>query len=871
MAQLPTGYQLSGPVSLRSGRMISSADETAIGRGMASFGGAVADAGASIRAVAERERQRQNTIDLARANAYQDQANVDLLNSFDRDPDYATFGVRAPKKANEIAATAADLIRDPEVRELWKLQAGTTAKKTADAVADKGFVLSRQADVAAFDEALEVQRRLYIDPNTPEDAKEKARASLEASIEVALGSGLLTPEGAQQYRALYLDGSDFERAKLDTTIASPREAYFAAIRSAESGGNDDAANPKSSARGRYQFLQGTWDDLVARYPEAGLTRGGRFDPAQQEKAIRLFTAENEQALAAAGVPATNGNLYAAHFLGVGAATNVLSASDGTPMVALVDGEVIAANPFLQGMTVGEFKSWATRKGGGTGSIPAYVERLPADQRQAVLDMRAAEQARALTAATAQAKVEYETRRSAMELGILTGDVVSEQQVLSADLDDDDKATLLRSLRTEQNATAEARALLGQIADGTASLNPYSSDHRAAAGKAYDLMITSLPEEQRASAAAVFVQETGIVPTPVVADVRQKLLSDAPADVAAGLQQAAALFDTAPQGLEAVEHGRELRDAAATYDELVNGRGLSVEQAAQQVLAMRDPANVKKREILETDWKQAVKDDAFPVSDVLAAYDGGFGVGQPSGGMTREQQAALSADYLDAAERAFMGQANGDVGLAKKMALTEMQRTYGVSSVTGSRVLMKYPPENFYPAINGDQTYIRELALKDAKSMDPSAQNVMLVPSPGITPQDVRAGTLPRYDLFYQREDGAWDLAPDMFTISTEDVDALNRLASEERRIMLEDARSRVPSTSDAGPLGLMGWGVRALSAIKPTDPALQTRLDEIGKERRSILGVEDADATDWEERERQYLLDRASDFATGLPLGGAGG
>lgn len=143
------------------------------------------------------------------------------------------------------------------------------------------------------------------------------------------------------------------------------ESYYAAIRSAESGGNDAAKNPLSSATGRYQFTTGTWNEVARRHPELGLTPDGRLDPAQQEAAIRAFTQDNADILRTAGIPPTNGNLYAAHFLGAGGARSVLSAPINERLANILPPEVISANPFLRNMSVGDFKGWAHRKAGGS--------------------------------------------------------------------------------------------------------------------------------------------------------------------------------------------------------------------------------------------------------------------------------------------------------------------------------------------------------------------------------------------------------------------------------------------------------------------------------------------------------------------------
>jgi len=140
-------------------------------------------------------------------------------------------------------------------------------------------------------------------------------------------------------------------------------SYLPNIRAAESGGNDSAKNPTSTATGRYQFLRSTWNDLVNRYPEAGLTVDGRTDPTQQEAAIRLFTSENARYLKGRGIPLNNGNLYAAHFLGASDAVKVLGASEGL-VSDYVPASVVKANRFLRGMTVAQFKAWSSGKGNG---------------------------------------------------------------------------------------------------------------------------------------------------------------------------------------------------------------------------------------------------------------------------------------------------------------------------------------------------------------------------------------------------------------------------------------------------------------------------------------------------------------------------
>lgn len=507
--------------------------------------------------------------------------------------------------------------------------------------------------------------------------------------------------------------------------------------------------------------------------------------------------------------------------------------------------------------------------------PAHeVANLPFNERVKLYDEAVRAEDAALRTEAAQSKALYDNEKGRLELAIQMGEVASRQTILDAPLSDSDKATLLSKWETQQNRDAAAQAVLDAYMGGTAgAANPYDNDQRKVVNDAFDLLMKSTPEDQRGAATVKFVETMGVVPPPVVAAVRRNLAASDAAMVAAGLSQAAGLYDVAPNGLAAVEHGKELSDAAATYRELVNGRGLSIEQAAAEVMRNRDPAQRQKAEVLDTAWKQAVKDEVFRVDDVLAAFDGGlFGGGRPSSGVTPAQQAALTADYLAAAERHFKGQANGDPALARQMAVSEMTSLYGVSEVSGARVLMKYAPEKFFPPRGGGHGYVRDLALKDARALLPDASNVMLVATPQ-TAQDVRAGRAPRYDLFYQTGDGVWDMAPDLFTIGPEEVTALDALDSEERAIRFqlerqaaEHRRANPRAPAAAGgmvPLvQMLGDAVTGQGFVP--DAALTDQLQDVRSRRDTLLGRPEEFSRSYQDEIDAYQRQLES----GSPLGG---
>lgn len=199
----------------------------------------------------------------------------------------------------------------------------------------------------------QIKRMAPIDPVAALDYLGQHRDKLTPNELISLESTLI-PQ-AKRYK-----GRQAGQAAAMTGV-SPE--YMAATRQAESGGNNLAKNPNSTALGPYQFLQGTWMDVMQKHPELGLTIDGRTDPAQAERAFRAFTADNAKVLTSNGIVPTGGNLYAAHFLGAGDAVRVLSADSRAMLTDLLSPAVINANPFLANMSVAGFREWSSRKGG----------------------------------------------------------------------------------------------------------------------------------------------------------------------------------------------------------------------------------------------------------------------------------------------------------------------------------------------------------------------------------------------------------------------------------------------------------------------------------------------------------------------------
>jgi hypothetical protein len=165
------------------------------------------------------------------------------------------------------------------------------------------------------------------------------------------------------------------------------DSFMQRVRGAESGGDDTARNPRSSATGRYQFTDQTWlSSYKQRFGDQGLTDAQilakRGDGEIQDQLMRDLTEANAAALRRAGVPINEGNLYLAHFAGSDGARRIHEADPGASVESVLGAAVVRANPFLKDMTASEMIAWADGKMGGEGITPDSRPSQPQEAEEA---------------------------------------------------------------------------------------------------------------------------------------------------------------------------------------------------------------------------------------------------------------------------------------------------------------------------------------------------------------------------------------------------------------------------------------------------------------------------------------------------------
>lgn len=133
-------------------------------------------------------------------------------------------------------------------------------------------------------------------------------------------------------------------------------AYYALIRKIESGGNDRAKNPLSTASGRYQPIKSTWLSFGFKWSDV-------FDVSKQEQFIRLFTRANAAALHERGCAINFATLYGAHFLGASGLLGVMYGLPGASINTVTSAAQRKANPTILKGTIADFCNWLEKKTG----------------------------------------------------------------------------------------------------------------------------------------------------------------------------------------------------------------------------------------------------------------------------------------------------------------------------------------------------------------------------------------------------------------------------------------------------------------------------------------------------------------------------
>ncbi|MFK4060726.1 phage tail tip lysozyme [Brucella anthropi] len=706
MAILPTKNNLSGPSSLRSGRQIASFDTTAIGRGISQAGNALVD-------ISNEMKQRDDALGLAKAEAVKSQGLIETARSFDNDPDYATFGQRAPKVTSGIVSRAAENIKDPNLRARWIEGAKTDAVRTDTAILNKADALGQQATKNSIDETLEAQRRIYVDPQTTEEEKAKALSDIRGTIEVATKTGIFSPDEADRRIQVNLRDANYSRAKL---IAENQPDTITRPLPQDVSGRSSAAIAFFQSQGwSKEQAAGIVGNLIAE-SRLNTQARNRGDGTDGSDSIGLGQWNGNRARALRDFASSRGKDW----------------HDFETQLAFVDHELrttesSAGNALKSAKNVDEATAafigyerpagWSARnpRGGhnysgrlkfasqaaGVDPNPDWFRQMSPEQREAVYETADRVTLQRDTQLNAQLKAEQDSIRDNYALRIATNDPTLTTQDILGDtrIDDGMKASLINSYDSAMKGAIAAAQAVSEFANGTLRVDPYSTDGKNKVDAIGDAISKNVAPDQQQSAYEALVQQSGTVPQPVVNRIRAGAESQNANEVLPALQSAARFSQVNPAALGRTTGGDAVQRKVDDFNYYVNTLNLPAEDAARRIAEQNDPNKVRDRKALEPAAKEFRK--SLESANLGTLFDESWlPFNTPRVGFTEGQTAGIAADYLAIAEEQFFA-TGGNAELAKSRAEKEMKRLYGVSDIGGSKTVMKYPPERYWPAMPGE--------------------------------------------------------------------------------------------------------------------------------------------------------------------------
>jgi outer membrane biosynthesis protein TonB len=170
---------------------------------------------------------------------------------------------------------------------------------------------------------------------TPSVAPSVVKTAAKVAAGAAIGAGLLMP-------------SESVAAAIDSaskTVGIDKSLMYAMAKQ-ESAFDPSAGAKTSSAKGLYQFIKGTWNQMVKTYgSKYPVLNKGPEDPEANAVAGALFIKENSNYLSKAGIPIDATSIYAAHFLGPAGAKKLFTA-DPTKDASEILPDAAKANDFI---------------------------------------------------------------------------------------------------------------------------------------------------------------------------------------------------------------------------------------------------------------------------------------------------------------------------------------------------------------------------------------------------------------------------------------------------------------------------------------------------------------------------------------------
>ncbi len=676
----------------------------------------------------------------------------------------------------------------------WSNGFGEEAQIRAFEFDQQSLVAKRSSDLnTAFNNHLQV---VASDPTKFDETWKNVEADLSAA------AAWMTPEQEVETRDKIRTAMELARAthlakfnplKFQEEIGTgdtPSAKTVNKIVAAESSGLSTAAATTSSATGPGQFIESTWLGLITKYrPDLAATLDRktllalRTNQALSREMVGRLVQDNSIALASAGLPVNEGTLYLAHFAGAGGATSVLTAPDGTPLSDVLDAATIKANPFLKGKDTTWLKNWAAAKMAGTAPAPSpgystnpYYSHMSPDQVDALSKDADSAVIKQHNSAVASATAEHAQQFNSLMVGIGDntmgmGDVFAARKAgWLTDYDEITKA--VDAINKRDKASISVAQALSKFADPSQQFNPFVTDDKNALDTAYKAMggsegllsgggvrsVGGVPisraqtSDEALALVRQFTERGQIVPESAVASLRAGLTGRDPTAMQNAYDAMQVLYRENPG---AVTRSFDSSDIKRMQDFEALSQMLPPDELAKYLNPFTDPTTAKIKDELFKEADTIIGDqknhpELSNVDTLLSSLNTAAFGDYPSAPLDTIAQTAAMDDFHAAFRDRYA--VSRDVELAKKQALELWRQKWGTTDAGSDLRVMAYPPERYYPPIDGNQDWMGDQLAQLVEKQAPDAQSFGIVVLPQ-TEAAVAAHVRPSYGVMIVDKDG----------------------------------------------------------------------------------------------------------------------
>ncbi|HML93404.1 hypothetical protein [Methyloceanibacter sp.] len=255
--------------------------------------------------------------------------------------------------------------------------------------------------------------------------------------------------------------------------------------------------------------------------------------------------------------------------------------------------------------------------------------------------------------------------------------------------------------------------------------------------------------------APLIDQTGMIPGSVEGTLEGMLRSNDPKRVIPALETLDQM-----ERLNPTAFARDIKESLTK--KLARYREQSAYRSPEDIVAgfalSDDPSMAEARKKLAKDGAKLAAD----VSDetILDHFDPSIFVAGPDAPFDPLANAQLRAEFNQLYTDEYA--ATGDSSAAEKSALALLDRAWGQTEVGGERRLMRYPPEKYFPTINGTHDWMAEQATAELAPYLQGTDGFSLV-GDARTQSEIARKQRPTYSVVVKDENGVFSTLPVRFT------------------------------------------------------------------------------------------------------------